>query len=791
MQSPVLRRGLTATRMGEPGPDGRPRALLRDPQSGRSVQLGEIEIAFVRQLDGTRTFAQALANVRAAGIPLEAERAEQLLEALLAQGLVEDASDAPTIASPPAAPRPPPPPAPVRPQAPPPPSPPKGFEVEEATIVDEKLVGKAFPPAAPPPPDDAEAERTLLDSARVIPIRPGVTPAPPRTDSAVWHSLPPEAGGALPRLRSDLVVRERMRGERKAYEVFDPTTRRLLALYPAELAVARELDGSRSLFALLEIAKDKGLALSPAKLWNFVTMLQQSGFLEPTSDGLDRNEFSVVAPLPAAPMLEPMPIPAIESLAIVPQPVHAPLAAPAPPAWSAEERHLFQVALGLYRRGATGEAENHLTALLEMNPSHKEARTLLEVIERDKQRAMTLADVSQSLAEEQKEEAEGESAEEEESAEGATDEPSEEARDEAAEARGREELRKKRRKAALRRAAIWLSGLGLVLGASAVIPYPLEAKGSAVAEPRDRAVVRAAVDGLIARIEKDEGAMVDAGGTIAVLYDQELRAQLAQRQAEQQQAEAQLAILRRGSRPEEVRAAEQVLAGRASEVALQARECGELRRQVEQRVIPVDQLRACESELASKRAAAAEARAQLTIVSAGARPEEVQAAEARLRRTAADVEEIQTRLDQTVIRSPIAGRVITPRFRERLHERVAAGAVICEVARLDVMRVEIHVPESEMDLPVVGQLLTVRFVNIPERTFQGSVVEIGEAVETETVEGKELRFVRVLSEVPNPDGSLRAGLTGYATIRAGDTTILGLTARAVTRWFRLKLMGLT
>jgi multidrug efflux pump subunit AcrA (membrane-fusion protein) len=133
--------------------------------------------------------------------------------------------------------------------------------------------------------------------------------------------------------------------------------------------------------------------------------------------------------------------------------------------------------------------------------------------------------------------------------------------------------------------------------------------------------------------------------------------------------------------------------------------------------------------------------------------------------------------------------VITPRFRERLSERVAAGDVICEVARLDVMRVEVHVPEADMDLPAVGQQLTARFASIPERTFQGKVVEIGQAVESETVGTVTTHFVRVMSEVRNPDGALRAGLSGYAVVQGGRTTLLGLAFRKVRRWVQLNVLS--
>lgn len=759
MHNPVLRRDLSVGHTAELDPQGKPVCLLRDPRTGRMFRLTSAELAFAQLLDGTHSPADALRRISAKGLVINAQAMERLLYILGSNGLLElpdEEEPATLLSESPSFPT-------LQAAAAPPP-----VEIEDAELVDVEEEERT---------EVAQGDRTELEAHGFRPPRPDPTAA----EAFQTASIPQ---GPIPRLRRDLVIREKTLARGKVYELFDPKTRRLLALYQAELMVLKELDGSRDLFGLLAVAKDRGLAITPAKLWGFVTMLKNSGLLEEPppgeeDDDLGRNEFSVVAQLPTA------------GLAVIPQAAPAPLAAPGE-SWSAHERRLFQVALTLFRRGVVQEAENHLLALLEINPDHKEARTLLEVVQRDKQRAMTLADVKTEL------EAEVDGAEQEES-EGAEETASPEgesglakeapADEEALAAQGEKELATRRRRSALRRTAIRVAVIGALVGAAAVIPYPLRATGSATAQPRERAVVRSALDGVLARIDRDEGDLVAAGDTIGALYDQDLRALLAQREAERQQAEAQLALLRQGTRPEEVAAAQAVFRGRSGEAALQARECEALRAQVAQRVIPAEELRNCESQLQSLRAAAAQAGAQLAVVQAGARPEEVQAAEARLRRTIADVTEVQARIAQTVLRSPIAGRVITPRFREKLNERVSTGDAVCEVARLDFMRVEVHVAETDMDLPAVGQLLSVRFANIPERVFEGAVVEIGQTVETEQLGQETFQFVRVLSDVANPDGALRAGLSGQAVIRAGQTTILGLGVRRARRWFQLNFLS--
>ena len=109
-----------------------------------------------------------------------------------------------------------------------------------------------------------------------------------------------------------------------------------------------------------------------------------------------------------------------------------------------------------------------------------------------------------------------------------------------------------------------------------------------------------------------------------------------------------------------IEAAREVLRGRMVERSMQAAECRRLEIQVEQRIIAQDVLSACRSALATKSAGAAEARAQLELASSGARPEEVQGAQAKVHRADADIAEIQAKLAQTILRSPIAGTSATP-----------------------------------------------------------------------------------------------------------------------------------
>jgi HlyD family secretion protein len=184
------------------------------------------------------------------------------------------------------------------------------------------------------------------------------------------------------------------------------------------------------------------------------------------------------------------------------------------------------------------------------------------------------------------------------------------------------------------------------------------------------------------------------------------------------------------------------------------------------------------------RASLSQAQAELRLMRAGYRQEEVKVAEAELRGAESRVAFLTKRREQLTITSPIDGQVTTPKFREHLHKKVTAGDTVCEVANTTQVRVEIMVPEQEIDLVKVGQSTVVKVRSLPLHPFEGKVTFIAPAVE---VQG-EKRFVRSVTVIENPDGMLHEGMSGYAEIDTGRSTLLRLMLRRIVRWVRVRFL---
>src|SRR5207244_6411447 len=94
--------------------------------------------------------------------------------------------------------------------------------------------------------------------------------------------------------------------------------------------------------------------------------------------------------------------------------------------------------------------------------------------------------------------------------------------------------------------------------------------------------------------------------------------------------------------------------------------------------------------------------------------------------------------------------------------RSDAGDQLYAIADLSVMWLRANVPEIDIPLVRVGQELEVRVTALPDRMFKARVTAIGAASDAST------RRVVVRSEIPNPDGALRAEMFATFKIVTGE-----------------------
>lgn len=272
------------------------------------------------------------------------------------------------------------------------------------------------------------------------------------------------------------------------------------------------------------------------------------------------------------------------------------------------------------------------------------------------------------------------------------------------------------------------------------------------------------ISGRVARVYVQDGARVTAGAPVVALDAADQRAEVAQAEAAVAAAQARLAALLAGPRPQEkqvafnavVQAEDQVrLAETQLAVAQAAQRLADdtLRRQeqlyrdgavaqvqVDQARLQADEARArvqaAQMQLEIARTALDSARQQWSMAETGAREEEIRAARAQVAQAQAALVFARQRLASMVIRAPFAGRIahVTASVGDYLVSGDFAGRAAFVAIVYDDRQMEVEVQVGERDLPLLapGQPASLRLEAAPGATVPAVVRVISPAADAAT-----------------------------------------------------------
>ncbi len=275
------------------------------------------------------------------------------------------------------------------------------------------------------------------------------------------------------------------------------------------------------------------------------------------------------------------------------------------------------------------------------------------------------------------------------------------------------------------------------------------------------------IAGRIVELAPDEGASVRRGQVVArldpadyVLRRDEVRAALGQ-------AQAQLDLLRAGSREEDTqRAREQVREARAVQDAADA-DLERVRRVFERQSATRKQMD--DARTGAERAAAVRAAAEqnLSRMLKGSRPEEIRAAEAAVELAKARLAAAEKSIADCTVLAPLDG-VVTTKSRE-VGEWVGSGGVLLTISRMDEVWLSVYIPEPRLAGVTLGQAAQVRPDGL-DRVLTGTVTYVSSEAEftprnVQTADERAKLVYRVKITLANPDGTLKPGMPADGFLR--------------------------
>ncbi|CAG1008873.1 MAG: HlyD family efflux transporter periplasmic adaptor subunit [Rhizobiaceae bacterium] len=201
------------------------------------------------------------------------------------------------------------------------------------------------------------------------------------------------------------------------------------------------------------------------------------------------------------------------------------------------------------------------------------------------------------------------------------------------------------------------------------------------------------------------GERVEEGAAIASLEADDATIAVSQAEAALGQAEAQLADLRLGRRPEEIAVLEATLRSAEAQASEAQRVLARIQDLFKRGIATQAQLDEASTQVEVADAAIGQAKANLAVAALPARPEAIKAAEGQVRQAAAALDQARWRLAQRSIAAPAAGRIDD--VIRNPGDIAGPSAPVVSLLPDGAVKLRVYVPEAQFSAVAVGSLLKV------------------------------------------------------------------------------------
>jgi HlyD family secretion protein len=269
-----------------------------------------------------------------------------------------------------------------------------------------------------------------------------------------------------------------------------------------------------------------------------------------------------------------------------------------------------------------------------------------------------------------------------------------------------------------------------------------------------------------------EGETVKAGQVVARLDSTELDQEVALRKAEVDAAQAELAELEAGSRPEEIAQAEAVVARVKADLERVRRDYDRQKGLYGREVISAREYETTKSVYDMAEARVREAEEQLTLLKKGPRIEKIERARARRQQASQALALSETRLAYATLVAPLEGMVLSDSVEPG--EYVAPGTPVITVGDLQNVWLRAYINETDLGRVKLGQRVHVTTDTYPGKVYEGRISFISSEAEftpknVQTEKERVKLVYRIKVDISNAHMELKPGMPADADIPAGET----------------------
>jgi len=273
--------------------------------------------------------------------------------------------------------------------------------------------------------------------------------------------------------------------------------------------------------------------------------------------------------------------------------------------------------------------------------------------------------------------------------------------------------------------------------------------------------------GEIKNILKNEGDKISSGDTILTIENETLVYQLEQSAAAVQIAEAQLNLLIKGARTEDINQAEELLNQAESNFSLAKNDFERFAILWESKSITQKQYEEVKNRYNVSLAQLTSAKENHEKIKRIFRDEEIDQAKANLKKAKAAEELVKKSFRDSYVRSPINGFLVR-QFVET-GESVSPMSALVKISHLSQVFMMIYISEAELGKIKLGQKAEITINTFTDKIFEGKVTYISPEAEftPKNIQTKDERTKLVFAvkiEIDNSELSLKPGMPADAKV---------------------------
>lgn len=315
------------------------------------------------------------------------------------------------------------------------------------------------------------------------------------------------------------------------------------------------------------------------------------------------------------------------------------------------------------------------------------------------------------------------------------------------------------------------------------LPYRYDAGGSAVILPYLTWNIHAEHSGKVEEVFFQGGEALPAGAIIATLSNYKHIRDLEMAKAKITQLESEIRVLESTPSPEQLVVITEAINTSKLRLSYALREVDRLENMYAKSAVSLVELEASREAVDNAKQALRENEAAFNALKTQINPNQLAALRAELAGVHYDLTYYQEAFSRTMLRMPFAGTLVTMQLQNFKNSYLETGDIFAVVENHELVKVEISVPETELDIIGIGRPIKLKLNAYPNEIFHGELTEISpKATETETSQ-----VIIVLGLFSNAERRLKPGLSGFAKIEGEQTVVIDAFSRALLRFLQVEV----